>query len=261
MIDVDIRPVVDALGLPVKRDGQDDYIRCPKTIHENDDTRPRCGIKGKTFNCLKCGATGDAVTLVRLINGSDAKEAILFIESTLGLTSTPQAPVDAVTQWARIRCLSRETLKKLDVKGVGGEVHFPMRDADGKVVGHSRRRSNNQAFTKGDKALSNAGGKNGLFYVSPLPKNDFVAVVEGAPDTAALIDAGHDSTIGTPGAKISRAALADLQRLCANQNVVLFPDPDQAGTDWRERIGAALRAEQANVSFVPPTDQDIDKRL
>lgn len=260
-IDVDIQPIVLALGLPIKQEAGCDYIRCPKAFHEHDDKRPRCGIKGKTFNCLKCGATGDAVSLVRLVNQCDTKDAIAFIEQTMGLIRGPQLPVDPLLRWARARGYKKATLERFGVKAVGEEVHFPMRNAKGEIIGHSRRRADNGKFKSGDKALTVKGEKNGLFYPPDFAGEGVVAVVEGAPDTIALMDAGHPAPVGTPGANPSRASLRDLQRKCEGRDCILFPDPDEAGSAWREIISQALRAARCNVSYIMPTDRDIDARL
>ncbi len=111
--------------------------------------------------------------------------------------------------------------------------------------------------------MSNKGAKNGLLCPWPFPEEDGVPVlvVEGEADACAALSAGSAAVVATPGAQASKACVRDLQKLLAKREVILFPDPDEAGRRWLERIGRALVNAQCGVRFVPAETDDLDKRL
>jgi len=56
------------------------------SLHKNDSERPRCGLheeaSGGVYHCLKCGAKGDAVGLVKLARDCEAGEAYAWLRET-----------------------------------------------------------------------------------------------------------------------------------------------------------------------------------
>jgi len=143
----------------------------------------------------------------------------------------------------------------------GGEVHFPMRDVAGEIVGWRRRLGNNQPFGGDQKCLTGKGGKNGLMIPWPFPTDDPVLVCEGEADTVAALSAGHVAVVGLPGAQPGRNVIRSLQTLVSGRGVVLAPDPDEAGDQWRVKIGETLVHAGCAVRFIPPNENDLDKRL
>jgi 5S rRNA maturation endonuclease (ribonuclease M5) len=85
-------------------------------------------------------------------------------------------------------------------------------------------------------------------------------VVEGEADACAALSAGYTAVVATPGASVPREVVTALQKLLARREVVLFPDPDEAGQHWLERVGRALANARCAVRFVPADDADLDAR-
>lgn len=169
---------------------------------------------------------------------------------------------DSLHELADRRGWSVEALRQLGAVAKGDEVHFPMRDASGAVVGWRRRRGDCKPFSCGKKALTIKGGKNGIMASWPIPPDGSILVTEGEADTTAALSAGFPVVVGTPGAQPGRAVVEALQRLLAGRDVILAPDPDAAGDTWRDYIGAALTRAGCAVRFIPPLPgEDLDKRL
>lgn len=136
---------------------------------------------------------------------------------------------DSIGQLAGIRSWDVGALTALGARSLNGCVQFPMRDAAGLETGFKRRRANNEPFSGGAKSLMNRGGQAGLFYAMPLPAEGAVVVVEGETDAAGALSAGWKAVVGTAGSnpgKVGKLALAALLR---GRDVVLAPDPDEAG--------------------------------
>lgn len=181
------------------------------------------------------------------------------------LTDYKDKAADSLTQWATIRRLDPTVLLALGVRSKNGELHFPMRDADGTETGFKRRKADNTLFPKNSrKTLTNKGGKNGLFYCTPFPTTDEVLACEGEADTAAALSAGHKAVVGTPGATPGKAVLELLARLLAGRDVVLGPDPDRAAQKWLKDVGRVLKKAKCCVRVILPDvegGRDLDKRL
>lgn len=154
-------------------------------------------------------------------------------------------------------------LKALGAVAKGAEVHIPMKLADGRVVGWRRRRADNQLFKgAGKKALTVKGGKAMLIMPEKeLPPDIPLAMTESETDAVAIIAAGHRAVLATPGGNPSSGCIAQAQKVAAGRTVVLFPDPDEVGDAWRQRLGGALLRAGCRVLLVPPIDCDIDARL
>lgn len=87
----------------------------------------------------------------------------------------------------------------------GHELHFPLKMADGQLVGWRRRRAD------GQPAMLVRGSKAMLIMPSLLPPAGPVGVVESETDAAAIIAAGHSAAVATPGGSPS----ADCVGICA----------------------------------------------
>lgn len=174
---------------------------------------------------------------------------------------TGQTYTDAVHQFRDIRSFTMDAMRTLGAEAAGYEVHTPERNERGEVTATNRRRGDNKPFDSGDKSLCKKGGKRGLFMPWPLPADDPVLVVEGLPDALRAITAGHKTVIGLPNAKPGRKLLEGLARLLAGRDVVICPDPGQAGRESLAQVGRFLANAGCRVRFIPATDQDLDDRL
>ncbi len=168
---------------------------------------------------------------------------------------------DPVGTLASIRGWKRTALELLGAKPSenGREVLVPMRDADGKITGHRRRRGDNQNFPHEVKAIAFKGDKTGLMMTHPLPEGT-VYTTESEADAAAILTHNPElAVIATPGANLKKACLDYLRAITKGQDVILLPDPDPAGTKWARDIEHALKGR--SVLIVPPAEDDTDKRL
>ena len=283
-------PIHDAwsrLGLPDVRTGA--AIRSPF----REDRKPSCQLGGAK-NIFFDHATGeslDPIALVRKARECSFKEAVAFVlgrplddllesqtrpgnPKTSGGGSPPEQPAshasggsppDAIDELARVRGWRPDAIRALGAESRNAqaprEVHFPMRDGAGAVVGFRRRRSDGKPFSNGSKAMTSKGAKNGLLCPWPLPEQGPVLVVEGEADACAALSAGFAAVVATPGSTIPKMVVSALQKVLTGREVVLFPDPDEAGRGWLERVGRALANARCAVRFAPADEEDLDKRL
>ena len=272
---ITIKDVAECLGLRIVQQGQKCYCACPVTNHEHDEANPRCQLGGERpqlWFCHKCGEAGDAVGLVKAVRQCDTADAFGWLRDAGCLperqpgASPPPRPQDPLRELADKRGWTAEALEALGAvahrqDGRPAEVRFPMRDADGGITGWRRRRADGREFGPGRKAMTRKGDKAGLLIPWPLPDGDPVLLVEGETDAAAALSAGHAATVATPGA-CGRAPRSYLAKLLAGRAVVLAPDPDTAGREWRDGVGVALLNARCQVRHIAPDgDQDLNKRL
>jgi len=275
-------PILDVwlrLGFPAVRPGV--AFRSPF----REDKKPSAQLGGEQNTFFDHGEheTLDPIGLVRKVRGCNFREAVAFVldrpldelaeqprrpaQRTAGGGSPPNvaAPVDAIEELARVRGWRPEALRALGAESRNAqaprEVHFPMRDGAGAVVGFRRRRSDGKPFSNDSKAMSSKGAKNGLLCPWPLPEQGPVLVVEGEADACAALSAGFAAVVATPGANVPKQVVSALQKILAKREVVLFPDPDEPGRQWLEHVGHALANARCAVRFVPANKDDLDKRL
>lgn len=229
---------------------------CP--AHEDRDPSLRVseGDDGRVL--LVCRAGCDVRKIVEALK-LEMKD--LFPRRNLAIASRESAERDPLGAQAGLRGWSREALVALGAVGEKREVRFPMRSAEGEVVGWRRRRADGGTFPNGKKATTVRGGHNGLIAPWPIPVEGVALVVEGEADAAAAKTAGWSAVVATPGATPGRKVVEYLQTVLAGRDVVLAPDPDEAGDKWRKTVGAALVRAGGRVRFIPPVDEDLDKRL
>ena len=133
--------------------------------------------------------------------------------------------------------VSTESLERLDI-GHSSKHRawtFPMRNADGKIVGYRLRRSDG-------KKLSVSGGHEGLFISGGLDlatTDGVLFVAEGPSDTAALLDQGF-SVIGLPSAGGAIKHAVEFVRKHRPSAVVIVADADEAGQRGAKKLAAAL---------------------
>ena len=258
-----------------------------------EDRKPSCQLGGAK-NIFFDHATSeslDPIALVRKVQDCSFKEAVAFVlgrplDDLLELQARPSSPKtsgggsppkqtashasggsppDAIEELARVRGWRPEAIRALGAESRNAqaprEVHFPMRDGAGAVVGFRRRRSDGKPFSNGSKAMSSKGAQNGLLCPWPLREDGPVLVVEGEADACAALSAGFAAVVATPGASVPKTVVSALQKIVTRREVVLFPDPDEAGRGWLERVGRALANARCAVRFAPADDEDLDKRL
>ncbi len=129
---------------------------------------------------------------------------------------------------------------------------WPMRDADGRVVGIRTR------TTRGKKFADRHSDGNGLF-IGPMVTSDYLIVVEGPTDTATMIDIGYQSAIGRPSCRGGTGYIIDIVRRLRPSAILLVPDRDQPGIDGATDLAARIVATDAIPphridALLPPAD-------
>jgi len=276
---LDIRKVTESLGLKVRQRGAKAFIYCPACEPDGDVKPPHhCELGGKKphlWRCHKCGESGDAVGLVKVVRGCDAAGAFAWLRERSFLRNTrPPQPAqhhDPLQELSARRGWSEEALRSLGATrgqtrdGSPGEVIFPMKDGYGGCTGYKKRRADNKPFSLRDdevKSLTAPGSRHGLFYPESLPAEGPVLLCEGEADTAAALSAGWSAVVGTAGAEIGKTGKKALPALLHGREVVLVPHPDEAGRRWRDRVGQTCANSQCRVRYVSPVDdKDLDEHL
>ena len=276
---IDIVAVARHLGLKPQKKNGSTYARCAVNRHEHDHSNPKCGLNAEkgVWNCLKCGESGDAVGLVKAVRGCEARDAFQWLEenglkerdrrsAADRLKKTASQAGDLLRQLALKRGWTVEALQKVRAEADGDTVKFPMRSADRKVLGYKKRKADNSTFRVGGqdvKSLTEGGSHNGLFYpddIDDLP--DPVLITEGEADAVAALSSGYGTVVGTPGSTPGHSCTTELGALVADRTVVLAPDPDSGGAQWRDDLAETLMGHQCDIRFIPPEGKkDLDERL
>ena len=242
-----------------KRNGEEWLACCPAHNDSTPSLSVSAGRDGIVLNC-HAGCEFEAIAAALGMKPSE-----LFYDQAGHDDSPPLPPLQqlaAVRRWA-LSALTALGAEPLEGEG-RSEVRFPMKDAAGTVTGWRKRKADGTAyaFRNGTtaKVLTEKGGSHGLFC-NELPDDAAVLCCEGEADAAAALAHGAPAVVATPGANPGRKVLKYAQQLLANRNVVLAPDPDEAGERWREMMARTLHAAKCSVSYIPPLDADLDDRL
>jgi DNA primase len=126
---------------------------------------------------------------------------------------------------------------------------FPMRSPDGQVIGIRYRALNDAKF-------SEIGGREGLFFQPSTLLGDYLIIVEGASDTAAMITIGYPSVVGRSNCIGNVDQLVTLCRRLSPHRVVIAPDNDEPGIRGAELLARALPREKSILNL-PTSVKDV----
>jgi hypothetical protein len=119
---------------------------------------------------------------------------------------------------------------------------FPMKDAEGRIIGIRLRRENGFKFAV-------EGSHGGLIYEREIPHKDKVWICEGPTDTAAAMSLGLPA-IGRPSCNACEdMTLALLKRIQAKR-AVLVTDNDTPGIAGAEKLQARMPI--PSLVWIPP---------
>ena len=147
--------------------------------------------------------------------------------------------------------ISERSLRSLRVgwNGENRSFSFPMREPNGNVCGIRYR-------SMTDAKFSERGGREGLFFCPTDLVPAYLLVVEGASDTAAMIDVGYPSVIGRDNCTGNISQIVTLCRRLKPASVVVIPDNDVPGIDGANRLIEALPC-GANLLLLPDAIKDV----
>lgn len=121
---------------------------------------------------------------------------------------------------------------------------FPMRAADGRVVGIRLRRLDGRKFAV-------RGGKEGLFLPEGLEVGGRLIVTEGPTDCASLLDVGLPA-VGRPSCSGGVVHLVGLVKRLQPAEVAILADSDSPGQRGAENLASVLVAYVRAVRLATP---------
>ncbi len=151
--------------------------------------------------------------------------------------------------------VSGESLRRL---GLGWNsprkaIAFPMRDAEGEIRGIRYRLRTGAKFAE-------FGSINGLFFDPKALKQDYLIVVEGASDSAAMMSLGLGSVVGRPNCNSGTTLIRHLCDRLSPEVLIVIPDNDDAGRDGADKLVNDL-GRSANLLLLPRSIKDVREVL
>lgn len=131
---------------------------------------------------------------------------------------------------------------------------FPMREPNGCICGIRYRAYNGRKF-------SESGSREGLFFQPDEINCQYLVVVEGASDAAAMWSIGFRSVIGRASCNGNIEQVVTLCRRSRFNHVVIVPDGDTVGWRGANVLNEAMRGlSQIEAKLVPLPDGVKDVR-
>jgi len=151
------------------------------------------------------------------------------------------------------------TLDSLASLSIGWSQHFeawsfPMRDANGKVIGIRLRKDDGSKFAI-------PGSKEGLFI--PFARqvaNQPILITEGPTDAAALWSMGFRHIVGRPSCTGGVRLLSDLARQRKPSEAVIIADGDGPGQHGAESLAKSLILYVPSIRIISPPEGIKDVR-
>ena len=249
--------------------------RCP--IHQGEGRDAfHVDVQRKIFHCFSCGAGGDVLDLVALLNQCTLREAALQLQDWfLGGVRGEERPrrqrvtkgnscvnpplwftlrgVDGCHAYLAAREIQEGTAARFGMgfyRGPGlmsGRVVIPIHDEGGRLVAYAGRSVDGSE----PRYRFPAGfGKSQVlfnFHRAAATRSDTVLVVEGFFDCLRVSQAGFESVVALMGTELYQHPAQLLRDRF--RGVVLMLDGDAAGRGARERVTARLR-DQCEVRVI-----------
>ncbi len=202
-------------------------VRCPFPDHE--DKNPSFSVYKSDgalkFKCFGCNRQGDAIELIKQIEGVDFKEAIEKAKSILGLQDRPTPEVIATYDYT---------------------------DEDGNLLYQEVR------FRPKDFRLRRPDGKGGWIYnlkdtklvpyrLPEILKVDTVFITEGPKDADTLKDLGLSATTNAMGAGKWRE---HYNQYFKNKAVIILPDNDETGKKHAFQVAKSLYEVAKSIKII-----------
>lgn len=193
-------------------------------------------------------------TLRRAVRLATRPEAAPLDFAKLAADAVTAVKPEALDRLARALGLSADSLRRLSVGWLADRRawSFPMRSADGSIVGIRLRLANG-------RKLSIRGGKEGLFVPEDLRPGGRLLICEGPTDTAAALDWGFPA-VGRPSCTGGAPRLVDLVSRLRPAEVVIVADGDTPGRRGADGLARGLVAYVAAVKVIAPPNEIKDAR-
>ena len=249
----------------LKKSGGELIGPCPQC---GGDDRFGVNLKKQIFNCRQCGAAGDVIDLVKLLDGSDFTDAA----TTLAGEPPPNKP-NGKDRTAEAKLVTVAKFRYDDENGklLFGVVRKEYQLPDGSfvlVANGKRKKTFSQCRPDPERQgqwVWNIDGVRIVPYrlvelIEAIANGYFVIIVEGEAKVDLLRSWGVPATCCAMGAKKWKAEHSEYLR---GADVIILPDNDQPGREHADIIGAALQGIAAsirvlNLPNLPPKGDVID---
>ncbi len=151
-------------------------------------------------------------------------------------------------RFARRLGVLEKSLNRLGIGWDGRSWAFPMRRADGRVIGIRLRKPDGGKYAV-------KGGREGLLIPTSLGSRDTLLVAEGPTDTAALLDLGFD-VAGRPSCRGGTRHLLTFVSSGPWPTVVVVCDTDGPGLKGGEDFARQLSPHVRDVRLLVPPFKD-----
>lgn len=150
-------------------------------------------------------------------------------------------------------CVSVDSLVRLRVGWSEGwkAFSFPMRFPNGNVSGIRYRKYDGGKFAE-------PGSKEGLFFYPADLRPDYIVIVEGASDAAAVMDLGFYSVLGRAACRSNVDQIVTLCRRQRPRRLVIIPDNDEPGISGANglRVNIELAGGRVEILTLPDGVKD-----
>ena len=208
---------------------------CPNPDHKDEHPSARINVSTGKWVCMVCGA-----------KGCDTKLEIpveYVLERVKNLDFSSQVKPDSlldIYQGLSDYWLTRFKRKTCEVYGFKRDIEtdmpiYPLHSPEGDFLGIVRRQKESPKYIY----PKNAKTSKLLFGYHLVPSHSKIVIVEGAPDVAALYEAGVHA-VGTFGARLYPAQRRLIEALQPRLVMVAY-DMDQAGYSGSHRAVRSLR--------------------
>lgn len=214
-------------------------------LRDEDWRRPRVA-RVRHVSVSTSASVPDFGSLARGFQEAIVPDSFCAFAAGIGLST--QSLVGLSVGWA-----DQSTLTRMDTSCTGrGCWSFPMRDADGSMVGIRLR-------TAGGFKYAVSGSRQGIFVPQdPFPPNRLL-IAEGPTDTAALLDLGF-AAVGRPSCTGGAKLLVTLVRRLKTESAVIVADADEPGIRGAVGLAGILVAYVRDVRVIRPPDGIKDAR-
>ena len=247
---VPIEDIISDRGIKLRRSGGELVGPCPNC---GGDDRFSVNLKKQIFNCRKCEKGGDAIELIRFLDGTDFPEAI---ETLVG-----QAPIykngNGADHGAQIKSVLSEAFNYEDETGalLFQAMRFEYQNADGSfVLTDTGKRKKTFRQRQPDPAragqwLYNLDNVRRVLYRLPELLEDValghaIIIVEGERKVNLLRSWNVPATCNPMGAE---KWTDDYSATLSGADVIILPDSDEQGRKHLDKVAASLVQVGANV--------------
>jgi hypothetical protein len=218
--------------------------------------------KSGLYQCKKCGAEGNLVTLSRHL-GDNPKE-LGFIETKDKPKTTKRKPghkqlAAMIEEWSlnmppeiqnwleNNRGLSKDVIDTTKLGWNGKEITIPVHNELGRALFVKKRRSPIEENESKSKYTYTKGAKASLFGIELLKDATFVVIAEGELDALLLRSRGIPAVSSTGGAQTFKDEWGEFFKRV--QDVYITYDNDDAGRTGARTVGSII--EHAKIVSLP----------